>query len=98
MIWKKWANWYKGAIIGLVIALIISVGIGTDIKILNKLASPGILSCQLLTECSNCIACNIIGLMFNLIYGFVIGAAVGYIINKLFVKEDEVKKSKRRRK
>ncbi len=92
MIWKKWANWFKCAIIGLVIALVISIGIGTDIEILNKLASPGVLSCVLLTECPNCIACNIIGLIFNLIYGFIIGAAAGWMFNKFFIKENKRKK------
>lgn len=98
MIWKKWENWFKGAIIGLVIALIISIGIGTNIKILNNLASPGVSSCQLLTSCSNCVSCNIIGLMFNLIYGFIIGAIIGWIIGKVFISEDKIIQTKKRKK
>lgn len=88
---KKWQTWFKGAVIGLVIALIISIGIGTDIRMLNQLASPGILSCQLLTECSNCIACDIIGMMLNSIYGFLIGALIGLIIDKIRPKKSKKK-------
>lgn len=95
--WKKWAIWFKGAIIGLVVALIISGGIGSEFGIWSKLASPGVISCQLLTECPDCIGCNIVGLVFNLIYGFLIGAMIGWLIDKFFIKENKIKKLKRRK-
>jgi cell division protein FtsX len=92
--WKKWAIWFRGAVIGLIVALIISAGLGTDTILLNNLASPGVISCQLLTECSNCIACYIVGLIFNLIYGFLIGGMIGWLINKFFIRENKVKRKR----
>ncbi len=83
MVWKKWGTWFKGAIVGLIISLIISIGIVSNKLILNKLAMPGLETCRLLTQCPNCIGCNVVGLMFNLFYGFIIGALVGYIITKM---------------
>ncbi len=104
MFWKKWANWFKGAIIGLVIGLFVSLGIVYNNAILTRLASPGYITCQILTECNDnlgyCVACNIVGLIFNLIYGFVIGAIIGWLIDKILNKNSNSKviKTKRGRK
>ncbi len=101
--WKKWANWFKGAIIGLIVGLFVSLGIVYNNIILTKLASPGFITCQMLTECNDqlgyCVACNIVGLIFNLIYGFVIGALIGWLIGKGLNKESNKKliKTKRRK-
>jgi Na+/proline symporter len=103
MVWKKWAIWYRGAIIGLIVGLIVSIGITKENGLLSSLASPGLLSCRVLTQCygSLCTPCLIVGLLLNLIYGFVIGAIIGLIIQKITKKEKvekKVTKNKRRKK
>jgi hypothetical protein len=82
MRWKDYETWFKGAFIGLVIALFVSIGIGSNIVVLSYLSSPGLYSCHLLTQCTEqvCSGCLVIGLMLNLFYGFIIGAIIGGII------------------
>lgn len=89
--WNKWETWFKGGLIGLVVALIISVGIGRNIVVLSNLAQIGVGSCWLLTQCPDCAGCNVIGLMFNLIYGFLIGMLFGWLIDKLKNKKNHSK-------
>ena len=98
MIWKKWAIWYRGAIIGLIIGCIASIGLFKEIEIWKTIASPGLLSCNFLTECSQCTGCTPIGLIFNLIYGFIIGALIGWIIQKNIERKKTNKQIKRRKK
>jgi hypothetical protein len=103
MIWKKWVIWYRGAIIGLIVGLIVSIGLTMKNGLLNTISSPGLLSCKALTQCSGelCMGCLVVGLIFNLIYGFVIGAIIGFIIQKLSFKEKvhkKISKNKRRKK
>jgi fructose-specific phosphotransferase system IIC component len=82
MFWKKWAIWYKGAIIGFIVGLILSIGLLKDMVIWSSIARPGLITCNILSQCSQCIQCKVIGFIFNLIYGFVIGAFVGWLIGK----------------
>lgn len=101
MIWKKWAIWYKGAIVGLIIAFIVSIGLTSNNDIWNALASPGLITCRVMAQCGNfCEPCNVVGLMINLVYGFLIGALVGWLIEKYFIKDkkNNIKKIKRRKK
>ncbi len=103
MIWKKRANWFKGAIVGLVVGLFVSLGLVYNNEIISRIASPGYITCQALTNCNYqlgyCAACNIVGLIFNLIYGFVIGALFGWLIDKILNKESNKKiiKTKKKR-
>jgi len=97
MFWKKWVMWYKGAVIGLIIGFIVSIGLAKESGIWNILASPGLITCRTITQCPQCIQCTVIALVFNLIYGFVIGAFIGWLIDKSNKKEVK-EKSKRRKK
>lgn len=102
MIWKKWANWYKGAMIGLIVGFIVSIGITKDSGVWSSLSSPGLISCKILTQCPSCIGCKVIGLIFNLIYGFIIGALFGWLIDKTILgksaeKEAREKSTKKKR-
>ncbi|MBR9704164.1 hypothetical protein GOV12_02040 [Candidatus Pacearchaeota archaeon] len=102
MSWKNYDSWFKGAINGLIVALLISIGIGGKIPILWILASPGPLTCNLLTQCIGniCQACLVVGFMINLFYGFIIGAIIGWALGKVRKKERKNKdrKTKKRKK
>lgn len=102
MSWKDYDTWFKGAIDGLIVALIISIGIGGNIPVLSLLASLGPLTCNLLTQCFGniCQSCLVVGFMINLFYGFIIGAIIGWAFGKIRKKEgkNKVKKTKKRKK
>lgn len=91
--WKKWATWFKGAIIGLVIALIL------NIILFNNNINIGVLSCNYLTSCSGsvCEGCYYVGIMLNLTYGFIIGAFIGWLMDKIKNKKPgkEIKKKRK---
>jgi hypothetical protein len=97
MRWKEFDIWFKGAIFGLIIAMIVSIGIGQNIPILSFLSLPGVDSCYLLTHCTGniCTGCLVIGFMINLFYGYVIGAIIGGIIQYNTNKTKTRKKIKR---
>lgn len=98
MFWKKYDTWFKGALIGLVISFIISIGLSANIPILGSLASPGLHSCYFLTQCTSqgmCSACIVIGLMLNLFFGFIIGAVIGAILDKNCCKKRNIKVAKK---
>ncbi|MEM0465745.1 MAG: hypothetical protein QXW97_03540 [Candidatus Pacearchaeota archaeon] len=100
MRWKDYKNWFKGAINGIIISLIISIGLIYDVPILTKIASLGLYSCYFLTQCSVnniCEPCLIIALMLNMIYGFLAGAFIGYSI-EYFIEKKNIKNKKVRRK
>lgn len=94
MRWKDYETWFKGAIIGLLIALLISLGIGGNIPVLSLLSIPGVYSCHVLTQCTGdvCNSCLVVGFMLNLFYGFVIGAIIGSLVQICYNKKNKRRK------
>lgn len=96
MVYKKWPVWAKGAFDGIIVALLF-----TAFFYSNFTYNPGNLTCLSLTQCygDTCKACFIVGLMFNLIYGFIIGGVIGLMCGAIFKNKNKkpVKNGKKRR-
>ena len=88
--WKEWHYWIKGVVIGFIIAIILSIlGIFVQTlsnnRLLTFIAHLVVDPCVFYTQCNgnSCLGCIILGPLFTIIHGIILGLFIGIIYGKL---------------